>query len=243
AVDRRKRPRCAGARGARWRRVRGLDARESVRPDDARPGGPPAGRAGRHPVAGERRLGAAAARPRHRQGPAQRARRTGAGVAGRRTGVTRVRSVRRVMASGSFGVAMLPAGGGAFAPVPGLPTGDRVFALAFASPGELWLQRLSGLEQYRLADGRWQRDAAAGSEEGLPAVEGSGLAVDPLWRAWLASTRGLHRWDPQAGRLRSFGLSDGLSSQEFLDQGMVLGDSGVLAAALADGSVMLLDTM
>lgn len=146
-------------------------------------------------------------------------------------------------ASGSFGVAMLPAGGGAFAPVPGLPTGDRVFALAFASPGELWLQRLSGLEQYRLADGRWQRDAAAGSEEGLPAVEGSGLAVDPRGRAWLASTRGLHRWDPQAGRLRSFGLSDGLSSQEFLDQGMVLGDSGVLAAALADGSVMLLDTM
>ena len=149
--------------------------------------------------------------------------------------------------AGGFGVAALAAdgdpGADGFAMVPGIPAGDRVFGLAFAAPGEVWLQRLSGLEQYRLSDGRWQAGQVVGAAEGVPPVEGSGLAIDPRGRAWLASTRGLHRWDPQARHLRSFGLSDGLSSQEFLDQGMVLTDPGVLAATLADGSVVLLDTL
>ena len=147
--------------------------------------------------------------------------------------------------AGGFGVAVLAddAGAGGFAMVPGIPAGERVFGLAFAAPGEVWLQRLSGLEQYRLSDGRWQAGQGVGAAEGVPPVEGSGLAIDPRGRAWLASTRGLHRWDPQARHLRSFGLSDGFSSQEFLDQGMVLTDPGVLAATLADGSVVLLDTL
>ena len=148
----------------------------------------------------------------------------------------------RLWAAGSFGVVAFDADRGVFVPVPGVPGGDRVFGLAFASPGELWLQRLSGLERYRLADGGWQRDQLVGAAEGLPAVEGSGLAVDLEGRAWVASSRGLHRWDPGAGQLRGFGLSDGLPSQEFLDQGMVLDAGGVLAATLADGSVVLLDT-
>ena len=145
--------------------------------------------------------------------------------------------------AGGFGLASLDDESARFIPVPGIAPEDRVFAFAFASSDELWLQHLSGLEQYRLADGRWQLGQRAGAAEGLPPVEGSGLAVDPEGRVWVAGMRGLHRWDPEARRLRSFGLSDGLASQEFLDQGMVLTDTGVFGAALADGSILLLDTL
>ena len=149
----------------------------------------------------------------------------------------------RLWVAGASGLAAWEASEDRFVPAPGIDRGERVFGFAFASPGELWLQRLTGLEQYLLRDGRWQAGQRAGVAEGVPSVEGAGLAVDPAGRVWLASSRGLHRWDPVARSLRSFGLADGLASQEFLDQGMVLAPGGVLGAALADGSVLLFDTL
>ncbi|MCE7031890.1 ATP-binding protein [Lysobacter sp. GX 14042] len=149
----------------------------------------------------------------------------------------------RLWVAGGFGLRYWDDAAARFRPAPGIAADDRVFAFAFASPQELWLQHLSGLEQYRVHDGRWQLRQRAGAAQGIPPVEGSGLAVDPDGQVWLASMRGLYRWDPGAQWLRRFGLADGLGSEEFLDQGMVLAPGGVLAAALANGSVLLMDTL
>jgi signal transduction histidine kinase/ActR/RegA family two-component response regulator/sugar lactone lactonase YvrE len=121
--------------------------------------------------------------------------------------------------------------------------GDRVFAFDFDGADGIWLQRLSGLEHYRRERGKWRLLSRAGVEQGVPAVEGSGLRIDARGRVWLSSLRGLYRWDPQAQRLRHFGLGDGLSSREFVDRALAMGRDGVLAAALVDGGVVLVDTL
>ncbi len=128
-------------------------------------------------------------------------------------------------------------------PVPGIAAGDRVFAFAFDGADTLWLQRLSGLEHYRRGGAIWRLQGRVGVAEGIPAVEGSGLRVDRRHRVWLASLRGLFRWDPQRRHVRRFDLQDGLSSQEFSDHAMALTDAGVLVAALADGGVVFVDTL
>ncbi len=128
-------------------------------------------------------------------------------------------------------------------PVAGIAAGDRVFGLAFDGDDTLWLQRLSGLEYYRRQGANWRLQGRVGGAEGIPAVEGSGLRVDRRHRVWLASLRGLFRWDPQRRHVRRFDLQDGLSSREFSDHAMALTDAGVLVAALADGGVVLIDTL
>ena len=127
-------------------------------------------------------------------------------------------------------------------PVAGIAAGDRVFGFAFDGADTLWLQRLAGLEHYRRRGARWQLQGRVGVADGIPALEGSGLRVDRRHRVWLASLRGLFRWDPQRRHVRRFDLQDGLSSQEFSDHAMTLTDAGVLVAALADGGVVLVDT-
>ena len=128
-------------------------------------------------------------------------------------------------------------------PVAGIAAGDRVFGFAFDGADTLWLQRLSGLEHYRRSGASWQLQGRVGVADGIPAVEGSGLRVDRRHRVWLASLRGLFRWDPQRRHVRRFDLQDGLSSQEFSDHAMTLTAAGVLVAALADGGVVLVDTL
>jgi signal transduction histidine kinase len=63
-----------------------------------------------------------------------------------------------------------------------------------------------------------------------------------MHRVWLATTRGLFRWDSARRQVRHFGVQDGLGSQEFLDRAITLTDTGVLAAANSNGGVVLLDT-
>jgi len=144
--------------------------------------------------------------------------------------------------AGEAGVSRWNAVTDRFEVAPGLG-GDRVFAFVFDGPDALWLQRLSGLEHYRRRGGRWQRLARAGAAQGIPAVEGSGLHVDRYGKVWLATLRGLFRWDPGSRHLRRFGLPDGMSSQEFVDRATTLGGDGVLAGALEDGGIVLLDTL
>lgn len=149
----------------------------------------------------------------------------------------------RPWVAGGHGVARWHASLDRFVPVTGIDIGDRVFGLAFDGPDALWLQTLSGLHGYRRSGDGWVADAVVGHDTGIPAVEGSGLVVDPRHRVWLASLRGLYRWDPATTRLRRFGLADGLGSQEFVHNALAIGSDGVLAAALADGGILLLDTL
>ncbi|WP_082124154.1 hybrid sensor histidine kinase/response regulator [Lysobacter capsici] len=145
------------------------------------------------------------------------------------------------IASGQ-GLLRRDAAGNIMRPVPGLPA-DRVFGFVFESASSLWLQRLNGLEHYTLdSRGRWQLESRAGVEDGIPAVEGTGLFRDRGGKIWLPTSRGLFRWDPLRRHLRRFGVQDGMSSQEFLRRTSVLTRDGVLAASLSDGSVVLIDT-
>ncbi|MGQ4661598.1 ATP-binding protein [Lysobacter sp. F6437] len=130
-----------------------------------------------------------------------------------------------------------------FVTADGIEVGDRVFAFAFDDEGGLWLQHLAGLEHYLRVGDRWQRDARAGVAEGIPSLEGAGLEIDRNGRVWLSSRRGLFRWDPTSRHLRRFGLADGLGSQEFVDRALVMNSEGVLAATLADGGVVMIDTL
>ena len=132
---------------------------------------------------------------------------------------------------------------GRFAPVEGISTDGRIFAFRFDGPDALWLQRLAGLEQYRRAQGRWSQVSTVGVKQGIPAVEASGLEIDRKGRVWVSNSRGLYRWDPGSRRARHFGLSDGLGSQEFVNRTLVQTPEGVLVSALADGGVVMVDTV
>jgi len=119
---------------------------------------------------------------------------------------------------------------------------SRVHALGFDGIDMLWIARLAGIERYRRSGDGWRHEATIGTAEGIPAVEAAGMQVDRMHRVWLATTRGLFRWDGATRRLRHFGVQDGLGSQEFLDRVMTLTSTGVLAAATTDGGVVLIDT-
>ncbi|GHA77617.1 hybrid sensor histidine kinase/response regulator [Cognatilysobacter bugurensis] len=154
----------------------------------------------------------------------------------------RVDSEGRVWVAGGDGIAVWDAASRRFVMPPGLPTGDRVHAFVFERDGALWVQRLSGLARYRFDGAQWRPTLQAAAADGIPAVEASGLAVDGAGLVWLASRRGLYRFDPRTRTTRRFGLGDGLTSQEFNDRAIVLTRDGVLHATLADGGVVQLDT-
>lgn len=144
------------------------------------------------------------------------------------------------VASGE-GMRRLAPGAARFEPVPGIGPG-RIHGFDFAGADVLWLHRLDGLELYRHVAARWARMEQVGPVGGIPAVESNGLRVDAGGRPWLATPRGLYRWDPERRRTRHFGSQNGLGSQEFVDRTLVIDGRGVLAATVADGGVVLLDT-
>ncbi|MDO5611070.1 MAG: ATP-binding protein [Pseudomonadota bacterium] len=147
----------------------------------------------------------------------------------------------RLWVAASFGLGWLDEAAGKMVVPPGL-AGDRVFGFDFDGADTLWLHRLNGLEQFRRKDGRWTRVATVPAGRDLPAVESGALRVDQARRVWLSTQRGLFRWDPVQGHLRTYGLANGLTSQEFIDRAMTLTDQGMLAVASAAGSIVLVDT-
>lgn len=151
----------------------------------------------------------------------------------------------RVWLGGAAGMMVWDAVAGRFVAV-GAMGGERVYAFAFEHADRLWLHRMSGVEAWRRADGRWSRERRIGAADGLPAVESTGLAVDPQRRVWLGTRRGLFRIDPNLSGsralLRNFGVREGLLSQELNDRGLLMTVDGLLATTAADGSVALLDT-
>ena len=152
-----------------------------------------------------------------------------------------VSSRGEVWVAGSDGVAVLDAVRGTFRRVPELGD-ERVFALAFDGDGVLWLQRQSGLAQYHREGARWRAGEQIDVAHGMPAVGASGMQVDRRHRVWLSTSRGLYRYDPRSRNLRRHGMRDGVSSQEFLDRALAMSAQGVLAAATADGGIVLVDT-
>ena len=143
--------------------------------------------------------------------------------------------------AGSDGVVRLDRRAARFEHVASLGS-ERVHALAFDGPDVLWLQRLSGLEQYRRNGKGWRRVDRIDTRHGMPAVAAAALLVDARHRVWIPTSRGLYRWEPVRRNLRDMGMQDGASSEEYLDRSALLREDGVLLAATADGSLVMVDT-
>lgn len=139
------------------------------------------------------------------------------------------------------GVRVLARGAKRFQPLVPM-VGERVYALAFDGPDTVWLQRQSGLECYRRDAGGWRLAERVGRAAGMPAVAAAGLRIDARHRPWVSTARGLFRWDPARRLLTRQGLHDGAASEEYLDRAIALDAGGMLAAATADGGLLLVDT-
>ena len=146
-----------------------------------------------------------------------------------------------VWVAGSDGVARLDRVHRRFRAVPEMGA-ERVYALAFDGNDTLWLQRVSGLQQYLRRSGRWQRGVRVDVGSGMPAVAASGMRVDARHRVWVSTSRGLYRWDPRSRNLRRIGAQDETRSQEYLDRALAMSPERLLAVASADGGIVLVDT-
>ncbi|HWR96153.1 MAG TPA: response regulator, partial [Arenimonas sp.] len=123
-----------------------------------------------------------------------------------------------------------------FAAVKGAP-GERVFSAYFSPPQTLWLGRLGGLDAYHWQAGELTPIRSVSGDEGLPAVEVTGINADGAGALWLSSARGLMRYSPVQNRVRVFGINDGLISQEFAQLPPYIGADGQALALSGAGLV------
>ncbi|MCD9030796.1 response regulator [Luteimonas sp. Y-2-2-4F] len=142
--------------------------------------------------------------------------------------------------SGDYGVARLDAARGVLEPVLG-GGGHTVVAFAFAGPDALWMHSMNGLDRYRRDGQRWRFAERVDARHGLPALSASALRIDRRGRIWVSTTRGLFRWDPEARRMRHFGVHIGFRNQEFVYRALTLTESGLLAGATRDAGVVMID--
>ncbi|MHB8448124.1 MAG: hybrid sensor histidine kinase/response regulator [Rudaea sp.] len=101
-----------------------------------------------------------------------------------------------------------------FAAVTGAPA-RRVLAFAFADDSTLWLHTIGTLAHFRYANGMLTPLDRIDAGGGWPGLTAGGMQVDGSGRVWVASARGLWRFDPATRRVRRFGTGDGLASAEF----------------------------
>jgi len=127
-------------------------------------------------------------------------------------------------------------------PVDGPDGALEVSGFVPESAQALWVFRIGELERWQWREGRWQLSRRI--KAGLPNVSANGMQRDGQGRLWLATQRGLLRVDvsdPRRAMVRSFGVRDGLSSQEFLEKCLYRLESGVLASTTSDGALVLID--
>jgi signal transduction histidine kinase/CheY-like chemotaxis protein/streptogramin lyase len=123
-----------------------------------------------------------------------------------------------------------------FAPVPGAPS-SRVMQFAWAPDGTLWLHLPGALEHYREQGGGLELIGRADAKVGWPALAIGGMQVDRSGAVWVGSTRGLWRFDPQAGTVRRFDARDGLANAEFSRMPMLKRRDGSMFGSTFGGIV------
>lgn len=139
---------------------------------------------------------------------------------------------------GGEGVLRWKADSRKFEQVPGAPK-ERIYS-AFQLPnGILWFGRIGILEsfQWNASTEQLIKKLVLSGDDGLPAVEISGIGADKKGILWLTTSRGLLRFDPRNGRVRTFGIHDGLISQEFDLQPPYIGADGQAFALSKAGLV------
>ncbi len=119
-----------------------------------------------------------------------------------------------LLAANAAGLDRLAPAAARFAPVDGAPA-QRVLAFAFADDGTLWVHAIGALAHFRYADGALTPLDRIDASRGWPGLTAGGMQADTQGRVWVASARGLWRYDPSTRGVRRFGMGDGLASAEF----------------------------
>lgn len=141
-----------------------------------------------------------------------------------------------VWVAGSHGLAAFNDGTRRFQRVPGAP---RAAVHGFAErAGTVWLAGEGWLARMRWDGAALQPQRRFDGRDGVPQVAPGGMAVDALGAAWMTSARGLVRVDARTGRVRVYGVRDGLPSQEFADTPLRITRRGDLAIGTSDGLLL-----
>ncbi|NII12083.1 hybrid sensor histidine kinase/response regulator [Oleiagrimonas sp. C23AA] len=134
------------------------------------------------------------------------------------------------------GLTELNADGLRFAYVPGVP--HKAFDAFDVHGDSLWLADDDGLYQYRRgADGYWRqaRHVATGRQTLDSSVRV--MVADDRGRLWLATEKGLWRYDIKNGSFREYGRKDGLAGVQFLSRAQARAPSGALYLGTPQGIV------
>jgi signal transduction histidine kinase/ligand-binding sensor domain-containing protein/CheY-like chemotaxis protein len=134
--------------------------------------------------------------------------------------------------------------GARFVRVP-LSQGGFVEELAFVAGAgtghdamRVWVSRFDRLEHYAW-DGRRLREIARfDHDDGLPAMEATGLLATAQGRVWMATKRGLALYDSRERRFRVFGRRSGLPGTQFDPDTLHRDPRGMAAALTAAGMVV-----
>jgi signal transduction histidine kinase/streptogramin lyase/ActR/RegA family two-component response regulator len=119
-----------------------------------------------------------------------------------------------LFAASAAGLDRLDPAASRFTAVEGAPA-QRVLAFAFVDDGTLWVHAIGALMHFRYADGALAPLDRVDASAGWPGLTAGGMQVDAQGRVWVASARGLWRYDPATRGVRRFGVGDGLASAEF----------------------------
>ena len=125
----------------------------------------------------------------------------------------------------------------AFDPLEAFPA--RSYTDMYPDGERLWLLAETGLEKWHLDSGTPELEQQWTDRDGLPAGNLLHLHPDGQGALWLTSSAGLARLDLESGRLRAFSRSDGLGSNDFLDNAAFRSPDGRIFAGTADGIVVL----
>jgi signal transduction histidine kinase/ligand-binding sensor domain-containing protein/CheY-like chemotaxis protein len=124
-----------------------------------------------------------------------------------------------------------------FVAIPGSPK-ERVDAFTFVGTDTVWLHYMGVLMRMQW-DGKVLREMhRVGTDAGLPAVEVGTILPDKNGNLWLSTIRGLLHYRVQSDLLRTFGVRDGLPSQEFDMQPGLVTPEGLMLMGTQKGLVV-----
>jgi signal transduction histidine kinase/ActR/RegA family two-component response regulator/sugar lactone lactonase YvrE len=124
-----------------------------------------------------------------------------------------------------------------FERIPGAPD-VATYGVAVGGDGLVWLAGYGQLTAHRWNGQSLALEHTVGAGQGMPMVAPGGVLVDDAGVVWLTTVRGLVRYDPAHGRLRVYGVRDGLPSHEFSEFPVAMSSQGYVAAGTADGLLL-----
>ena len=116
--------------------------------------------------------------------------------------------------SGRGGLLMWNDGARRLEPVPGAPEW-HINGFTTSPDGRLWFAGTGVLAAYHWNGVALEHLQTFDAKDGLPEVPPGGIAPDAAGNLWLPTVRGLIRYEPEQRRMRTYGVHDGLPSQEF----------------------------